>query len=296
MTVARLSASQPGRLDEDVVYKTEDFAKVAGHLYRLAGILLTDANERMVYARLSGRVLQLGFGDFASYLDWAFKANDPEEIDFFISALTTNTTHFYREEHHFEFLEESVLSDLIARAEAGHRIRIWSAGCSTGEEPYSLASCILNAFPRAGQHDLKILATDVDRSALERARTARYSVNSLRKLPPAFLERYFEPMPGTEQWTPKPEVQAMVTFRHLNLIGDWPFSGRFDVIFCRNVAIYMDSDTQERLWTRFRDALHPGGFLFIGHSERLSRSLRTSMLTVGNTIFQRTPTDIANQA
>jgi chemotaxis protein methyltransferase CheR len=296
MTVPRLSASQPGRLDEDVVYTAEDFAKISTQLYRLAGILLTEANERMVYARLSGRVVQLGFGDFASYLDWAFRAEDPEEIDFFISALTTNTTHFYREHHHFEFLETDVLSDLIARAEAGHRIRIWSAGCSTGEEPYSLASCLLNAFPKAGQHDLKILATDVDRSVLERAQTGRYSLNSLRKLPPAFLDRYFEPVPGAEQWTPKPDVRSMVTFRHLNLIGDWPFNGRFDVIFCRNVAIYMDNDTQERLWTRFRDALHPGGFLFIGHSERLSRSLRTSMLTVGNTIFQRTPTDTAHQA
>ena len=296
MTLTRLSASPTGRLDEDVVYTTTDFAKVAAQLYRLAGIQLTEANERMVYARLSARVLQLGFGDFASYLDWAFRSEDPEEIDLFISALTTNTTHFYREHHHFEYLETEILPDLIARAEAGHRVRIWSAGCSTGEEPYSLASCLLNAFPKATQHDLKILATDVDRSALDRARSGRYSTNSLRKLPPAFLDKYFEPVTGTEQWTPKAELQSMITFRHLNLIGDWPFSGRFDVIFCRNVAIYMDSDTQERLWTRFRDALHPGGHLFIGHSERLSRSLRTSMLTVGNTIFQRTPMDVANQA
>ena len=296
MTIPRLSPSQPAHLEEEVAYTAADFSKVAAQLYRIAGILLTEANERMVYARLSGRVLQLGFKDFAGYLGWAFGPDAHEETDFFISALTTNTTHFYREHHHFEFLESDVLSDLVRRAQAGERIRIWSAGCSTGEEPYSLASCLLRFFPNAGQHDLKILATDVDRSALERARIGRYASNSLRKLPRDMLDRYFEQVPASDQWTPTQDLRSMITFRHLNLMGDWPFSGRFDVIFCRNVAIYMDSDTQERLWTRFHDALHPGGFLFIGHSERLCRSLRSSMLTVGNTIFQRTPLATAGQA
>lgn len=296
MTLTRQSASHRSRTDAEVAYTAEDFSKIAAQLYRITGILLTESNERMVYARLSGRVLELGFADFASYLDWTFRPDAAEELDFFISALTTNTTHFYREHHHFEFLESNVLADLIARVRAGHRIRIWSAGCSTGEEPYSLASCILNAFPEAGRHDLKILATDVDRSALDRARTGKYSSNSLRKLPRELLDRFFDPLAATEQWTPKPELQSIITFRHLNLIGDWPFTGRFDVIFCRNVAIYMDSETQERLWTRFRDALHPGGFLFIGHSERLANSLRSSMLTVGNTIFQRTALEVVGRA
>lgn len=295
MTIARLSPSQPGRLEEEVVYTAADFSRVAAHLYRIVGILLTEANERMVYARLSGRILQLGFKDFASYLDWAFRSDAPEELDFFISALTTNTTHFYRENHHFEFLENNVLANLMGRAQAGERIRIWSAGCSTGEEPYSLASCLLRSFPNAARHDLKILATDVDRSALERARIGKYTSNSLRKLPRELLDKYFEQVPASDQWTPTQDLRSMITFRQLNLIGDWPFSGRFDVIFCRNVAIYMDGDTQERLWTRFHDALHPGGFLFIGHSERLCRSLRSDMLMVGNTIFQRKPVEAAHQ-
>ncbi|HLQ17793.1 MAG TPA: protein-glutamate O-methyltransferase CheR, partial [Tabrizicola sp.] len=166
--------------------------------------------------------------------------------------------------------------------------RIWSAGCSTGEEPYSIAICILNAFPDACAHDVKILATDIDRTALARAEAATYAPHSLRDMPQALLGSGFDPVPSSDHLTPKATVRSLVTFRQLNLIGDWPFRGRFDIIFCRNVAIYMDATTQEQIWSGFKDCLRPDGHLFIGHSERLSPSLRPSFTAVGNTIYRRT--------
>lgn len=288
MTSLANSAARARRHDLTVAYTPADFDRIAAFLHETTGILLTEANDRMVYARLAARVLELGLDSFSAYLDQALGPRAAEERDRFISALTTNTTHFYRESHHFDFLEAQVLPGLIERARAGERIRIWSAGCSTGEEPYSLAICLLKAFPDAPSHDLKILATDVDRAALARAGAATYAQNSLRDMSQPLLEIGFDRVQASDQWTPKPEVRSLVTFRQLNLIGVWPFRGQFDVIFCRNVAIYMDAETQEKIWSGFRDALRPDGHLFIGHSERLSPSLRSSFTTVGNTIYRRT--------
>ena len=275
------------RRDMAVTYTPEDFSRIAVFLHETTGILLTEANDRMVYARLAARVLELGLDSFSAYLDQALGPNAADERDRFISALTTNTTHFYRESHHFDYLEAQILPGLIERARAGERIRIWSAGCSTGEEPYSIAICLLKAFPDAPSHDLKILATDLDRAALARAAAATYTQNSVRDMSQGLLQTGFDRVAGTDQWTPKPQVRSLITFRHLNLIGAWPFRGQFDAIFCRNVAIYMDAETQEQIWTGFRDRLPPEGHLFIGHSERLSPSLRSSFTIVGNTIYRR---------
>ena len=288
MTSFASTTSLARRHDQTVAYTSADFARIADFLHETTGIRLTEANDRMVYARLAARVLELGMESFSDYLDLALGPRATDERERFISALTTNTTHFYRESHHFDFLETQILPGLIERARAGERVRIWSAGCSTGDEPYSLAICLLNAFPDAPSHDLKILATDVDRAALARATAATYTRNSLRDMPPALVKTGFDRVPEAEHWTPKPPVRSMITFRQLNLIGDWPFRGQFDVIFCRNVAIYMDAETQEQIWSGFRDRLRPDGHLFIGHSERLSPSLRSSFTIVGNTIYRRT--------
>lgn len=288
MTSLAAYSDRPRLNDLKAGYTAADFDRVATFLHQATGILLTEANDRMVYARLVGRVIELGFDSFSPYLDMAFGPSAAEEQDRFISALTTNTTHFYRESYHFDYLEAGVIPDLITRARAGERIRIWSAGCSTGDEPYSIAICLLNAFPDAAKYDVKILATDVDRAALARATAATYSPNSLRDMPDLLRDVGFDLVSETQQWTPKPQVRALITFRQLNLIGEWPFRGTFDAIFCRNVAIYMDDDTQEQIWTRFKDRLRPQGHLFIGHSERLSPSLRDDFALVGNKIFQRT--------
>ncbi|RYI34426.1 MAG: protein-glutamate O-methyltransferase CheR [Acetobacteraceae bacterium] len=276
-----------GRMDREVAYTTADFQRIAQFLHATTGIRLTEGNERMVYARLASRVLELGLASFSAYVDLATSPREAVENDRLISALTTNTTHFYRESYHFDFLAETILPDLIRRAREGDRVRIWSAGCSTGDEPYSIALCLLTAFPDVASHDVRILATDIDRTALARAETANYSPNSLRDLPKALMEKHFDKVPDTTHRTPKPGLRALIAFRQLNLVGDWPFKGPFDVIFCRNVAIYMDADTQEHVWTGFRQVLRPGGHLFIGHSERLSASLKSDFSLVGTTTYRR---------
>jgi chemotaxis protein methyltransferase CheR len=288
MSTAAHLPMAPSRLDRDVSYTTADFARIARFMYDVTGIKMTEANERMVYARLAGRVLELGLESFAAYIDKATSASPGDERDRFISALTTNTTHFYRESYHFDYLSETILPELANRARAGERVRIWSAGCSTGEEAYSIALCLLRSFPDAPRHDVKVLATDIDRAALQRAAAALYPPTSLRDLPTDLLEEGFDPVPGSDNRTPKSLIKSMITFRQLNLIGHWPFTGRFDAIFCRNVAIYMDAVTQEHIWTGFHQVLRPGGHLFIGHSERLSASLKGSFTIVGNTIHRRT--------
>lgn len=275
--------------DRKVAYTSADFDRVAALLHRSTGIRLAETNHQMVYARLVTRILELGLDQFADYLDRVLDPTADDERDRFISALTTNTTHFYREAYHFQFLETEVFPDLIERAKAGDRVRLWSAGCSTGEEAYSLAICLLNAFPHAGSHDVKILGTDVDKDALARAEIATYGSNCLRDMPQALLESGLDCMKATGKWVPKDTVRALVTFRRLNLIGNWPFKGQFDVIFCRNVAIYMDLSTQGQIWSAFHDAMQPGGYLFIGHSERLPQSLRSKFQAVGNTIFRHAP-------
>jgi chemotaxis protein methyltransferase CheR len=276
------------RLDRELPFTPGDFTRIAQFLHQTTGIRLGEGNERMVYARLASRVLELGLPGFSAYVDLATSPCAVEEQERLISSLTTNTTHFFRESYHFDFLAESVIPELTRRARAGERVRIWSAGCSTGDEPYSIALCLLNAFPDAATHDVRILATDIDRTVLSRAETASYAPNSLRDLPPGLLDKGFDPVPGSDHRTPKPGVKTLVTFRPLNLVGPWPFRGQFDVIFCRNVAIYMDTATQEDIWTGFQRVLRPGGHLFIGHSERLSAGLKSSFTLVGKTTYRRT--------
>jgi chemotaxis protein methyltransferase CheR len=285
-TLAQLTGAL-SRLDREVVYTPQDFDRISRFMHEATGIRLTEANERMVYARLAGRVQDLGLDSFAAYVDLATSALAGEERDRLISCLTTNTTHFYRESYHFDYFAQQILPDIAARGRAGERIRIWSAGCSTGEEPFSIAMCLLQGFPDAAAHDVKILATDIDRAVLARAAAASYPPGSLRDVPKALIDSCFDAVPGTDHRMPKAPIRAMVTFRPLNLIEPWPFRGRFDVIFCRNVAIYMDADTQEQIWTGFHRVLRPGGHLFIGHSERLSPSLKGGFTIVGNTIHRR---------
>lgn len=287
MTAPATTVVGTARMDRDVPYTAADFMRIAQFLHATAGIRLTEGNERMVYARLAARVLELGLGSFSAYVDLAISPREVEEQDRLISALTTNTTHFFRESYHFNYFADTILPSLIQRAREGDRIRIWSAGCSTGDEPYSIALCLLTAFPDVASHDVRILATDIDRTALARADKASYAPNSLRDLPATLMDSFFDNVPDTNLRTPKSGVRSLITFRQLNLVGHWPFKGPFDVIFCRNVAIYMDAETQEHIWTGFREVLHPGGHLFIGHSERLSASLKADFSLVGTTTYRR---------
>jgi chemotaxis protein methyltransferase CheR len=269
----------------DFILTAEDFHRLADLARAEAGIVMTDTKEPLVYARLVKRLRQLCLTSFADYVALLSAPCSVEERALFVSTMTTNTTHFFRESHHFETLSQTVLPPLLAAARRGRRVRLWSAGCSSGEEPYSIAMTVLQLCPAAAALDLKILATDVDRQILERACLGCYPARALGRLTP-MIRGFFEPADASGCCRVTPEVRELVTFKPMNLVRPWPVSGPFDVIFCRNVAIYFDADTQDGIWRGFAATLGPGGHLFIGHSERLSPSVKNDFETIGMTTFR----------
>lgn len=260
-------------------------ARVRALVHGAAGIVISDAKAGLVQARLSKRLAETGFRDVASYLDHVEAPGRGDELTRLISAMTTNVTQFFREASHFEALAQ----DLVPRwaAEAGQR-SVWSAGCATGQEAWSIAITLREAG--LGRDRVRVLATDIDRAVLGRAAAGFYAGKEVAGLPYDQLRRHFQPVAGG--WRADPSLRQMVTFRALNLIGEWPFSGGFDAIFCRNVAIYFDPPTQQRLWRRMIHALRPGGRLFIGHSERLPDSLLAGGIShLGRTMYARSAAD-----
>lgn len=267
-------------------FTDRDFGVIAAMAKTAYGLHLDPAKKSLVYSRLARRVRSRGLSSFADYCR-LLQGDAGEERERMLSALTTNVTQFFREAHHFDFLARTVLPPLVAAARAGGRVRLWSAGCSSGQEPYSLAATVLAACPEAGRLDLRILATDIDPEVLARAREGAYSEDEVAGLPPPRRAALF----GAGDGPPcriRPDLQSLVTFRPLNLVGDWPMRGRFDVILCRNVAIYFDAATQARLWSRFAERLPPGGSLFIGHSERLTGPATALFASAGVTAYRRT--------
>lgn len=243
------------------------------------GLNLESGKRPLVTARLWKRVLETGSKGFDSYLDKVSRG-DHAECDFFISALTTNVTKFFREFHHFEFLAEKVLPNFNLQQE----LRIWSAGCSSGQEPYSIAATVRSVFGDA--MNARILATDIDTTILEKARAGKYrleeSVFPTRK----FEENVLAATKGESAFV-RPELQKMIDFRRLNLVQPWPVSGKFDVIFCRNVLIYFDKNTQQKLCRGFSERLKPGGYLFIGHSERIIDPSSVGLISDGITTYRK---------
>jgi chemotaxis protein methyltransferase CheR len=189
-----------------------------------------------------------------------------------LAALTTNVTRFFREPHHFEHLKTKVLPPLLESARAGGRVRLWSAACSTGQEPYSMALTLLSLMPDAARYDIRILATDIDPNVVAEARAGAYSDDAVSQVPGAMRSAWFtsQPSGSGKVWQVKPAVQDLITFRELNLIGDWPMKGKFHVIFCRNVVIYFEEQTQVKVWNRFKNLMLPDARLYIGHSERVT--------------------------
>jgi chemotaxis protein methyltransferase CheR len=202
--------------------------------------------------------------------------------------MTTNVTRFFREAHHFTYLKNHVLSNLRDAILRGDKVRIWSAGSSSGEEAYSIAATVLDAVPEAADRDLIILATDIDSEMLHRGEAGRYQARQLGDVPADVRKKWFRPTPqkGEFDFEVAPELRALVRFKELNLLHEWPMTCLFDVIFCRNVMIYFDEQTQNEAWQRFADQLRPAGILCIGHSERIATAHMPFNL-VGQTIYQR---------
>lgn len=278
-----------GDLDlSDRLYKK--FVKL---VYDSAGISLGDSKRELVRSRLSKRLRALDLPSFEAYFDLLSKRDpDGTELVMMLDNISTNKTDFFREHQHFVFLIETVLPALMDKAKknGSKRIRIWSAGCSSGEEPYTLAMVLRDRLDPSVAWDAKILATDISTRVLHFAYEGLYEEQKVKVIPPQYRTASFtkEKSPRGTLFRIKPEVKQMVTFRRLNLMNaSFPFSGTFDVIFCRNVMIYFDLQTQETLVNKYYRYLSPGGYLFIGHSESLN-NLKTPFQFVKPTIYRRT--------
>ena len=276
------------KLTIESVLSTSAFNRIASLAHREAGIVLSRSKESMVKSRLTRRLRELKIKDFDSYIDYLEQDSSESEMSHFISALTTNVSHFFREDHHFHTLRTDIMPRLQAKLELGKSVRIWSAGCSNGQEPYSIAMTLLEFNPNINKHDIKILATDIDPEVLSCALEGAYSGALTSGLPDSFINKYFEVQKtdNEELLTIKPGVRDLVSFRKLNLHAKWPMSGSFDVIFCRNVVIYFDDDTQTQLYRRFANSLTDCGWLLLGHSERLGDDVSKLFKSVGVTTYQ----------
>ncbi|MGO8919203.1 MAG: CheR family methyltransferase [Stellaceae bacterium] len=263
-----------------------DFSTIVRLVKEQTGIVLGERKRDLVYGRLSRRLRALGIEDFSDYCQILESAEGEAERRMMVNAITTNLTGFFREAHHFEFLSSKVLPDLAeSRPAAVRRLRIWSAGCSSGEEPYSIAMTIGKALGDSKRWDAKILATDVDTDMVATAKAGRYDSKRAEAIP-APLRHQFVTQIDDDTVEMSEALKSLIVFNQLNLFDPWPMRGAFDVIFCRNVVIYFDKPTQRALFDRFADILRPDGWLFIGHSESLFQ-VCDRFRHVGRTIYRR---------
>jgi len=271
------------RRDEPLVkgeflFTAEDFTRIARILHGDSGIYMPESKATLMYSRLAKRLRALGLKNFRDYCELVSQESEMDERRAMMAALTTNVTRFFREGHHFEDLRDTLMPGLAERARAGGRVRLWSAGCSNGAEPYSIAMTVLGVLPDANDLDVKILASDIDPNIVNEARTGEYRADLMESIPREY-RRYAEPVSETT-WRMSDDTRALIAFRELNLFSPWPFKGSFDAIFCRNVAIYFEESAQEQLWERFGERMKPDSRLYIGHSERIrSRKFSNCGLT-----------------
>ncbi|TVS18501.1 MAG: protein-glutamate O-methyltransferase CheR [Gammaproteobacteria bacterium] len=268
----------------EFAFADADFEALRVLVKQETGINLTDSKRELVYGRVARRLRALGLQSFIEYRA-LLERSGAEEMVQFCNAITTNLTAFYRESHHFDFLAEHLKR--LDRAGV-RRLRIWSAGCSSGEEPYTIAMTILEALPTYPRWDIRILATDLDSDVLERASRGCYSAERVAGIGPRRRAQYLRAVqtrsgPGFEV---TPEVRSMVVFKQLNLMHPLPMKGPLDAIFCRNVVIYFDKDTQRALFTRMARLQRTDALLFLGHSESLFKVSEDYEL-LGKTIYRR---------
>jgi chemotaxis protein methyltransferase CheR len=280
------AAAAPREFD----FSEADFRSLAQLAYEHAGIALADSKRNLVYSRLSRRVRTLGLKSFKQYRDYLGRDDNEGEIENFINSISTNLTKFFRESHHFDHFRTHV-AEAFARSTHGssaRRLRVWSAGCSTGEEPYTIVVVLRKEIPDILRHDARILATDIDTEVLAKAARGLYPQDSIDQIPKAYLP-FFRETDGEEDAKSvvvERDVRSLIAFRRLNLMEAWPFKGQFDAIFCRNVMIYFDNPTKANLIERFTQQIKPGGWLYIGHSESLAGA-HPGLKLMGRTIYRR---------
>lgn len=268
------------------INEASDYEYIINLIYERCRVRLHDGKQQLIKARLGKRMRHHGFEALGQYCEYLRQSGDEDELTHLVDALTTNYTQFLREKDHFEFLVGTALPALIPKGVK--RCSVWSAACATGEEPYSLAFYLSEHFPLQTGWDWRILATDISTKALATAQKAVYPGDRLNVVPPEWWKKYFQK--GTGRWEGycriKPEVSGRVAFRQINLLGDYSFQEKFEVIFCRNVMIYFDRPTQEQLVRKLSQHLVPKGYLLIGHSESLN-GLDIGMRCLKPSIYQK---------
>ena len=261
----------------------EDFHTLVKFIHKEYGITL-EQKRQLVTSRLSSFVTQKGYTSFTPFVKALLKDRNPADMEAVLNRLTTNYTFFMREADHFEFFSKTVLPEIVRRHQRDRVMAIWSAGCSSGEEPYNISIYIKEFLgAQAAQWDTRVLATDISQKALASAKKGVYELPDT--IPANWKKRYFVPVKGTNQFSVAPEIKNNVIFQTFNLMDPIKFRLKFDVIFCRNVMIYFDQPTKDALVQRFYDATVPGGYLMISHSENLGQN--NPYKTVAPSTFQK---------
>jgi chemotaxis protein methyltransferase CheR len=274
-------------VQQEYALEDGDFRKISGLVRATTGIVIDDRKRAFIHGRLGRRLRVLGLADFSDYCRVLDGPDGEAERLLLVNAITTNHTSFFREPHHFEFLAKTVLPAIVrAKDASSHRLRIWSAGCSTGEEPYTLAMTLRDCQLPLASWDVRILATDLDTNVVAHAAAGLYDAERADSIPARFRQRYVTMQPDGHA-SMNDALRSLITFKPLNLLNDWPMQGPFDAVFCRNVVIYFDKPTQRRLFDRYADILKPNGWLTVGHSESL-QNLSDRFELVGRTVYRRT--------
>jgi chemotaxis protein methyltransferase CheR len=288
-TAAAISDPAVAEAVREFTFSDADFRSLVQLAREHAGIALSDSKRNLVYTRVSRRLRALGFTAFKEYR--SYLAENAGELESFINAISTNLTKFFRESHHFDHFRSQVVTPFINGAQRGDgRFRVWSAGCSTGEEPYTIACVLKHEIPAGARYDTRILATDIDTDVLGKAARGLYPASAFDSVPRLYRD-CFEPAGNArdaENLRATEDIRSLIAFRRLNLIESWPFRGTFDAVFCRNVMIYFDNATKASLIERFIQVIKPGGFLYIGHSESFHGS-HPALQLVGRTTYRRKP-------
>lgn len=271
-------------------FTDQDFHFLRELVAQASGICLKDAKRELLYGRVARRVRALGLKSFAEYCERLRGDETGEEIEALINAVTTNVTSFFRERHHFDYLSEVLLPSLLRTRAETKRLRLWSAGCSTGAEPYSIAMIVGELLPPQCGWDVKILATDIDSEVLKISKAGIYLEKEIENVPLKLRRRWFLRGRGSMagRVRVKDELKHYVIFRRHNLLGPWPMKGPFEAIFCRNVVIYFGEEAKRQIYEHFADVLAPDGHLFLGHAECLFR-VCDRFESLGQTIYRIKP-------
>ncbi|MDX1949462.1 MAG: protein-glutamate O-methyltransferase CheR [Rickettsiales bacterium] len=267
-------------------FNDDDFKLIARIVFEKTGIHLAPHKKNMVYSRIAKRIRRLNLNSFSEYCTLITSNNDGGEMMDFINAVTTNLTHFFREIHHFKHLAEAALPEAIKQNSSFKRLRIWSAGCSSGMEAYSIAMTLRSVLKDVDNWDAKILATDIDTNMLAKGSAGIYSDEEYENIPAKFREEFITKDSKNSQIKVSDKLKKLVSFKRLNFIEPWPVKGPFDIVFCRNVVIYFQKETQKKIFENFSNVMRSGSHLYIGHSENLT-GISNKFQLIGKTIYQK---------